>query len=103
MSISTTSEMQKEIQKEVLLDALRVKIESLEKHHHIEILKIIKKNAGIKLNENKNGIYINLSFVPQETVNEIQKYLLFVQDQENSLEQVEKQKEDFKKSLHISA
>lgn len=92
-----------EIQKEVLLDTLKIKIEKLDKHHHIEILKIIQKNNTVKLNENKNGIYINLSFVPQETLTEIQKYLLFVQDQETSLEQVEKQKEDFKRTMQLDA
>lgn len=92
-----------EIQKEVLLDTLKTKIEMLDKHHHIEVLKIIQKNNTVKLNENKNGIYINLSFVPQETLGEIQKYLLFVQDQESSLEQVEKQKENFKRTMPVEA
>ena len=95
-----SSDIQKEIQKEVLLETLKKKIEGLDKHHHIEILKILKKNENIKLNENKNGIYINMSFIPQETINEIQKYLLFVQDQEESLLAVEYQKKEFEQLLN---
>jgi hypothetical protein len=79
-----------------LLEALKQKIESMDKTHHIEILKILKKNPAIKLNENKSGVFINLSFLPQDTMNGIQEYISYIQDQESSLKSMESQKETFK-------
>jgi len=79
-----------------LLESLKQKIESMDKTHHIEILKILKKNPAIKLNENKSGVFINLSFLPQDTMSGIQEYLSYIQDQESSLKSMESQKETFK-------
>jgi hypothetical protein len=32
---------------------------------HVDILKIILKNTENKINENRNGIYVNMSFIGQ--------------------------------------
>ena len=63
------------------IENIRNKIESMDKNHHIEILKILKKN-GVKLNENKSGVFVNLSFLSKEIIDEINTYLLYVNDQE---------------------
>lgn len=81
------------------LEDLKNKIEFMSKMHHVEILKIMKKNQNIKLNENKNGVYINLSFLPQITVDEIMNYVSYINDQENSLQSLEIQKDDFKNAF----
>ena len=78
------------------LEKLKNTIESMSKMHHIEIIKILKKNQNVKLNENKNGVYINLSFLPDEIINEISDYVNYINDQENSLQTMEIQKDDFK-------
>ena len=78
------------------IESMKMKIENMDKTHHIEILKILKKNAAVKFNENKSGVFINLSFLPQDTMNEIQEYLNYIQDQESSLKSMEHQKESFK-------
>ena len=78
------------------LEQIKQKIESMDKMHHIEILKIMKKNPSTKLNENKSGVFINLAFLPQETMTEVQEYLNYIQDQESSLKSMESQKETFK-------
>ena len=44
----------------------------------------------------KNGVYINLSFLPNETLEEINYYLNYILEQETSIEKIEKQKSDFK-------
>jgi hypothetical protein len=49
------------------IESLKNSVESLSKMHHIEILKIIKKNKSVKINENKSGVYINLTFLPKES------------------------------------
>ena len=78
------------------LENIKKKVESMSKNNQIEILKILKKNSSIKLNENKNGVYINLSFLPNETLEEINYYLNYIFEQETSIEKIEKQKSDFK-------
>ena len=78
------------------LENIKKKVESMSKTNQIEILKILKKNSSIKLNENKNGVYINLSFLPNETLEEINYYLNYIFEQETSIEKIEKQKSDFK-------
>ena len=78
------------------LEQIKQKIESMDKTHHIEILKILKANPTVKLNENKSGVFINLAFLPQETMADIQEYLNYIQDQESSLKSMESQKESFK-------
>jgi hypothetical protein len=36
-----------------------------DKQQHVDILKIILKNTENKINENRNGIYVNMSFIGQ--------------------------------------
>lgn len=81
------------------LESLKSQIESMNKNQHIEILKILKANPLVKLNENKSGVYINLSFLPMETLSEIQEYVHYIQDQESSLRSMECQKQEFKNTF----
>jgi hypothetical protein len=82
-----------------VLENLKTRIESMDKMHHIEILKLLKKSPQIKLNENKSGVYINLSFLPKETIADLQSYLGYIDDQESSLMTMEYQKEEFKNTF----
>jgi hypothetical protein len=74
------------------LEFIKSKIENMSKKHHIEILKILKTNSAIKINENKSGIFINLSFLPNETIDELYKYIDYISKQEDSLNNIENQK-----------
>ena len=49
------------------LNKLKNLIETLDKQHHIPILKIIY-DSNEKYSENKNGTFINLSQLSKETV-----------------------------------
>ena len=60
---------------------LRNQIESLDKIHHIKILKIIKENK-IKFSENRNGIFINMNALNDKTILEIVKMLDYIKEQE---------------------
>ena len=77
------------------LEVLKTKIESLNKNHQIEVLKIFLEN-DIKVNENKSGIFINMSFLETDILEKINKYLMYIQEQENNLNSLETQKEEFK-------
>ena len=58
------------------LTALRDNIENLEKHQHLQIVKIIKKN-NIDFTENRNGIFLNMKDLNKQTIKEIIQYLKF--------------------------
>lgn len=77
------------------LDTLKIKIEGLNKFHQIEILKILS-NKLCKLNENKNGIFVNMSFLPSDVIEELDKYICYVEEQDETLKTIEFQKEEFK-------
>jgi hypothetical protein len=81
--------------KEIDLTRLKNKIESMTKEHHIEILKIIKNNSEININENKNGVFINLSYLEPNVLENIQKYMEYISDQENVLNPVENLKSNY--------
>jgi hypothetical protein len=87
--------------KTISLEDIKSRIEMMSKNHHIEILKILKKNPANKLNENKSGVYINLSFLPEDSINEIMEYLGYINDQESALRSMETQKQEFKNIFFV--
>ena len=78
------------------LEKIRKQIELLNNVHHIEIAKILKNN-NIKLTENNNGLFVNLNNIDVNVINEINKYLTFVNIQENNINDVEVIKKDLQK------
>lgn len=83
------------------LELIKKKIESLDKSQQIEVLRIIKKNPSVTLNENKSGIYINLTFLPEDVLLDLQNFIQYTMDQEEILIPVESQKRDFKNTFFI--
>ena len=81
------------------LTLIKYKIEKMSKNNQIEILKILKKHQNIKLNENKSGIFVNLSFLSKEIIEEIDKYVNYVNDQEIDINTIETQKQEFKNTF----
>lgn len=78
---------------------LKDNIEKMTKTQQLDILRILKKNSAIKLNENKSGIFVNISFLPKESIEEIDKYVKYVGDQESELNLLENQKQEFKNTF----
>ena len=85
------------------LGSIKDKIEKMPKNNQIEILKILKKHQNIKLNENKSGIFVNLSFLSNEILDEIDKYVNYVNDQETVINSIESQKQEFKNTFLASS
>ena len=81
------------------LEQIRTRIDGLSKQQHVDILRILKQDPNITINENKSGVYINLSFLPQIIVDEMIQYLEHIDTQESILKPVEQQKESFKNSF----
>jgi hypothetical protein len=83
------------------LSLIKDKIERMSKNNQIEVLKILKKYQNIKLNENKSGIFVNLSFLSREILEEIDKYVNYVNDQEDVINTIESQKQEFKNTFFV--
>ena len=81
------------------LEEIKYTIENMTKNHQIEILKIMKKHPSIKINENKSGVFVNLSFLPDYCLEEMRIYLTYVHDQEDLLLPLESQKNVFKNTF----
>jgi hypothetical protein len=81
------------------LTDIKDKIEKMPKNNQIEILRILKQNPSTKLNENKSGIFVNISFLPKETIDDIVKYVKYYGDQELAINQIEQQKQEFKNTF----
>lgn len=82
------------------LENIKNAIEFMNKYNQIEVLKILEKNM-CKINENKSGVYINLSFLSEKTITELEKYVEYTKDQEESLNTMEYQKEEFKNAFFV--
>jgi len=85
-----------EITNTLELNSIRDKLEEMSKFNQIEVLRILSKYKEVTLNENKYGVHINLTDLNEEIVEELKKYINYVNTQENTLDQVEQQKESFK-------
>ena len=78
---------------------MRNKIEQLPNVQQIEVLRILHTNNKNIMSENLSGVHINLINVDTSAILEIQTYLTYVKEQEVSLYETEKQKDDFKKEF----
>jgi hypothetical protein len=72
------------------------KIEAMSKFNHIEVARILSGYPEISLTENKYGIHINLTNVPNHILGKLEDFINHVQKQEKLLNDVEQQKEEFK-------
>ncbi len=84
------------------LENIRDSIEKFNKFNQIEVLRILKSHSDVVLNENKNGVYINLADVNELAVQQLVSFISYVNDQEASLDATEKQKEEFKSAYFSS-
>jgi signal-transduction protein with cAMP-binding, CBS, and nucleotidyltransferase domain len=71
---------------------LKEKIEKLNKFHQIEITRILNTHDNITLNENKNGIFVNLSIIEKNIIEEIKEYLEYVNILQSDFNSIEKEK-----------
>ena len=78
------------------LNYVRESIENMNKFNQVEILRLLSKYKDVTINENKYGIHINLSELKKELLDEIIVYINYVNTQEVTLHQIEKEKEDYK-------
>ena len=82
------------------MDLIKIKdaIENKSKEHQIEILRILIENQ-VTINENNNGIFVNLSNINTTIIDKINNYLTYVNEQEVSLNKLENVKEEYKNTF----
>jgi hypothetical protein len=80
------------------LENIKHRIEVMNKPDQLEILKLLSKHL-CKLNENKSGVFINMSFLSNDILEEMKNYINYTQEKTTNLETMEYQKDEFKKSL----
>jgi len=78
------------------LTTIKDRIESMPKNYHIEIGRILIKEENIPYNENKNGIFINLSLLNKDVHDKIVKFIEYVELKEKQLAMDEKEKLELK-------
>ena len=77
------------------LNVLKEKIERLSKERHIEILKILHQFPSVVINENKSGVFINISTLEEEPLQSLIEYIKYIDEQEENLKTIEYQKKEF--------
>jgi hypothetical protein len=84
------------------LDKLKEKIEKLDKIHHIEILKIIIEN-DVNVNENINGIFINLTDINNPVlINKLEEYINNYEKQELHFQENETIKSNLETTFFVN-
>ena len=81
------------------LNDVKNTIEKMEKYHQIEILRILAESKKTKLNENKSGVFINLTLMEQDVLEKIQNYINYVKEQTSLLNKIENEKEQYKNTF----
>ena len=71
-------------------------IEKMNKFHQVGVLKLLSSREGLTINENNNGVFINLSDLDDETLKQLGNYIHYVNEQESDLNQHEQEKEKYK-------
>jgi len=81
------------------LTNMKNSIERMTKNNQIEVLRILKSHKSAKLNENKSGVLVNISFLSKEILTELNNYVKYVNDQESVINKIETQKMEFKNTF----
>uniref|UniRef100_A0A6C0DRQ3 NET domain-containing protein n=1 Tax=viral metagenome TaxID=1070528 RepID=A0A6C0DRQ3_9ZZZZ len=82
------------------IENIKKTVEAMNKFDQLEILKILSKNI-CKINENKSGVFVNLSLLPQPVLHEINDYIHYIKDQEDRLNKLECKKTEFKNAFFV--
>lgn len=95
-SLSAMNELQSIAQqveaKTNYLMSLKDGIETMPVVHQVEILRILH-NKQTQINENKNGVFVNISKLSDTTLRELEEYMKYVIRQEKQLNEIEEQKQ----------
>jgi hypothetical protein len=72
---------------------IKERVEMMNKHHQIEVLRILRQNSNVVLNENSNGVFVNLTDLNDKVIKKLEDYINYVEKQTNNINVIENQKE----------
>jgi hypothetical protein len=86
------------------LHYLRTNIENMTKINQLGILRILNDYIGSSLKEyeSKYGVQVNLSCLEHSILEEMFKYVKYVNSQQNELDLVEQKKKDYKNTFFLN-
>jgi hypothetical protein len=67
------------------LNSIRNQVESMNEFHQYEILKILNTHENVALNENKYGVFVNLTDLSDGIIQELTNYIIYHNKQEKEL------------------
>lgn len=76
------------------LTVMKTKIETLNITRQKEILRILL-DGSVSISENKNGSFINLTNLTYSVISEIEEYLKYIADQDETIAEIEAVKKKF--------
>lgn len=82
------------------LISLKEKMEKLNVSQQEDIVRILMDN-NIKFSENSNGVFLNLTNLSVDEIDEIKKYIQYISDQEANLVTIENMKKEYKKNFFM--
>jgi hypothetical protein len=95
MSLKEAQEVQEAQEAEITgLVKLKDKIEKMSVPQHVELFRIVKSN-NVDFNENKNGIFINLSSTDCEVIKKLEEYIEYIEEQQHIINEQEKTKTEY--------
>ena len=71
------------------LSVIKERIEQMSVHHQIEVLQIVYDLSLNNLNENKNGVFINLTQQSPDTIEILSNYIQYITKQQSQLTEME--------------
>lgn len=80
------------------LMSLKDGIENMPFVHQIEILRILH-SKNTQINENKNGVFVNISKLNNDILTQLYDYMKYVINQEKHLNEIEEQKQNLTKEF----
>ena len=94
-------ETQENIQKKYIVEETKLimiqnSIHNMNKYNQIEVGKILHSYKNITLNENRYGIFMNLTELDEAVIQKLYEYIFYTNEQENSLSKIENEKKEFK-------
>jgi len=94
MAFEETEEQQEITGRSDRLTKLKDKIEKMDKSNHIEALYMVSQNKSIKLTENNNGTFINLTELNDKMIEKLEDFIVYVTKQNSDIDDIESKKEE---------
>jgi len=81
------------------LEMLKEQIDKLDVNEHKQIYNIMKKNK-LQVTKTQNGVLVSASSLSEETLTEVERYILFCLDQRKRMDEDMKTRKTYERMVH---